>query len=131
MDTEIHSVRMRSWSWGRRRSISATSRQPVRRSDRCWRKRKAVHVPDRAGQLVVRAKVGRAAASGSVEVYEQAVHLYEERSAYNFEPFFGALDHQTLFELARVAQLLGRRGEMTAFLERAQRVGETRTLVST
>ena len=81
------------------------------------------------GQLVVRAKVGLATANASVEVYEQAAHLYDERSTYNFEPFFGALDHQTLFELARVAQLLGRRGEMTAFLERAQSVGETRALV--
>jgi tetratricopeptide (TPR) repeat protein/TolB-like protein/predicted Ser/Thr protein kinase len=83
------------------------------------------------GQLVVRAKVGLAAASGSVELYEQAAHLYDERSSYNFEPFFGALDHQTLFALAGVAQLLGRSGEMTEFLARAQRVGETRVVAST
>jgi len=49
-------------------------------------------------------------------------------STYNFEPFFGALDHQTLFELARVARILGRGGEITASLERAKRVGEARAV---
>ena len=80
------------------------------------------------GQLVVRATVGLAAASGSVALYEQAAHLYDQRETYNFEPFFGALDHQALFEIARVAQMLGRASEAMAFLERSRKVGETRTL---
>ncbi len=80
------------------------------------------------GQLVVRAMVGLAAASGSVELYEQAAHLYAERNTYNFEPFFGALDHQALFEIARVAQILGRSSEAIALLERGRKVGETRSL---
>jgi tetratricopeptide (TPR) repeat protein len=80
------------------------------------------------GQLVVRATVGLAVAGRSVELYEQAAHLYDERKTYNFEPFFGALEHQALFEIARVAQILGRGRDAIAFLERSRKVGETRTL---
>ena len=80
------------------------------------------------GQLVVRATAGLAAAGRSLELYEQAVHLYNERKTYNFEPFFGALEHQTLFELARLAQILGRISDASAFVERSRKVGETRTL---
>ena len=80
------------------------------------------------GQLVVRATVGLAVVSTSIALYEQAAHLYSVHSEYNFEPFFGALDHQTLFELARVAQILGRDQEAAAFLTRAQGLGETRTV---
>jgi eukaryotic-like serine/threonine-protein kinase len=81
------------------------------------------------GQLVVRAMAGLAAVTSSVDLYEQAGQLYGDRETYNFEPFFGALDHQTLFELARVADLLGRKDEAAAFLARAQQAGETGTLV--
>jgi tetratricopeptide (TPR) repeat protein len=81
------------------------------------------------GQLVVRAMAGLAAVTTSVGRYEQAAHLYNARETYNFEPFFCALDHQTLFELARVAQLLGREDEAIAFLARARQSGETGALV--
>jgi hypothetical protein len=54
--------------------------------------------------------------------------LYEQRNTYNFEPFFGTLDHQALFELACVAQILGRSSEAIAFLERSRTVGEAREL---
>jgi serine/threonine protein kinase/tetratricopeptide (TPR) repeat protein len=81
------------------------------------------------GQLVVRAMAGLAAVTTSVPLYKQAALLYTERATYNFEPFFGALDHQTLFELARVGLVLGREDEAVAFLARAQQVGETGMLV--
>lgn len=80
------------------------------------------------GQLVVRASLGLAAADGSVALYEQAARLYDGRTTYNFEPFFGALDHQALFELASVAQMLGRDSEAIAFAERSRKAGETRDL---
>jgi tetratricopeptide (TPR) repeat protein len=80
------------------------------------------------GQLVVRATVGLAAANGSAELYERAVELYETRTTFNFEPFFGALEHQTLFQLGRVAQMQGRDHQARLFLARAQQVGETRSL---
>ena len=80
------------------------------------------------GQLVVRATLGLAEEGRCVELYTQAVHLYDERHTYNFEPFFGALEHQALFEMARVAWILDRREEAIGFLERSWKVGETRTL---
>lgn len=53
----------------------------------------------------------------------EARRLFDARETYNFEPFFGALDEQTLFELAMAAHAMGQRDAARALLTRARSAG--------
>jgi TolB-like protein/Tfp pilus assembly protein PilF len=75
------------------------------------------------GHLVVQALARLAGADGRPELLTEALRLFDARDTYNFEPFFGALDEQTLFELAKAAHAMGPRGTARALLIRARRAG--------
>jgi tetratricopeptide (TPR) repeat protein len=75
------------------------------------------------GQLVVRALAGLAVANGATSLFQEACRLYDAGETYNFEPFFGALDHQSLYELARTAHALDRAEEARDLLVRARDAG--------
>jgi hypothetical protein len=80
------------------------------------------------GQLVVQAQAGLARAEGRPDLVTEGQRLFDTRERYNFEPFFGALDEQTLFELAYAARETGQAGVARAFLARAHSAGSRRTL---
>lgn len=75
------------------------------------------------GQLVVRALAGLAVTNGDVRLFQEACRLYNARETYNFEPFQGALEHQSLDELARAAQALGRPDQARELCTRARDAG--------
>jgi tetratricopeptide (TPR) repeat protein len=80
------------------------------------------------GQFVVRALAGLARARTDGVFLDEALRLFDARDRYNFEPFYGGLDDQTLFELALAALALGRRDEAEALQARAREVGSLRPL---
>jgi len=75
------------------------------------------------GHLVVQALAGLARADDRPELMTEARRLFDARETYNFEPFFGALDEQTLFELAMAAHAMGQRDAARALLTRARSAG--------
>lgn len=75
------------------------------------------------GHLVVQALAGLARADDRPELMTEARRLFDARETYNFEPFFGALDEQTLFELAAAAHAMGQRDAARVFLTRARSAG--------
>lgn len=79
------------------------------------------------GQLVVQALTGLARGENRVDVVAEAHRVFDARETYNFEPFFGALDEQTLFELTAASHMLGRIDEAQALARRARAAGSRRT----
>jgi len=75
------------------------------------------------GHLVVQALAGLARADDRPELMTEARRLFDARETYNFEPFFGALDEQTLFELAMAAHAMSQRDAARALLTRARSAG--------
>jgi serine/threonine-protein kinase len=75
------------------------------------------------GHLVVQALAGLARVDESPELMAEARRLFDARDTYNFEPFFGALDEQTLFELAAAAHSVGQLDLARALLTRARSAG--------
>ena len=82
------------------------------------------------GHLVVQALARLARADSHPELLTEALRLFDTRETYNFEPFFGALDEQTLFELAAAAHAMGQLGIARVLLTRAHRAGSRGTLES-
>jgi serine/threonine-protein kinase len=79
--------------------------------------------PRGCGHLVVQALCGLARATGDVARLDEAKQLFERRDTYNFDQFFGALDGETLLELALAADAVGRAGDAAAWLAHARRRG--------
>jgi tetratricopeptide (TPR) repeat protein len=80
------------------------------------------------GHFVVQTLCGLARATGAMIVFDDARRLFERQDTYNFGPFYGALNGDTLFELAVAAHTLGRTDEASALLARAREAGDRRTL---
>jgi tetratricopeptide (TPR) repeat protein len=80
------------------------------------------------GQLVVQALAGLARASDRPELIGEGQRLLDAGETYNFEPFFGALHDETLFELAAAAHAMGQFDSARAFLSRAHKAGSRRTI---
>jgi serine/threonine-protein kinase len=76
--------------------------------------------PRACGHFVVQALCGLARATGMPMYFEEAAGLFESREAYNFSPFYGALDEDTLAELALAAAALGRTEDATRHAARAR-----------
>lgn len=72
------------------------------------------------GHLVVRALAGMALIAGDVDLFREACRHYDERRTFNFEPFFGALDHQTLQPLSAASSACGLRDEAEDLRARAR-----------
>lgn len=75
------------------------------------------------GHLVVQALTGMARADHCVNFITEAQRVFDARETYNFEPFFGALTEQTLFELAAASFALGNIEEARGFGARARAAG--------
>jgi serine/threonine protein kinase/tetratricopeptide (TPR) repeat protein len=82
--------------------------------------------PRACGHFVVQALSGLARASGNCEYFQEARRLFESREAFNFAPFFGALDTDTLFELALAAHTSGLDDDATRLLARVREGGSFR-----
>ena len=74
--------------------------------------------PRACGHFVVQALCGLARATQDVDAYDEAVRLVQRRETYNFNRFFGALESDTLLELALAAAALGRDDEARAWSAR-------------
>ena len=81
--------------------------------------------PRGCGNLVVQALCGLTRATGDAAPLAEAKRLFESRDTYNFDQFFGALDGETVLELALAADALGRTRDAAAWLARARRSGVT------
>lgn len=79
--------------------------------------------PRGCGHLVVQALCGLARATGDAARLDEAQRLFESRETYNFDQFFGALDGETLLELALAADAVGRAGDAAVWRARARRGG--------
>jgi serine/threonine protein kinase/tetratricopeptide (TPR) repeat protein len=79
--------------------------------------------PRGCGHLVVQALCGMARATGDADWLDEAQRLFEGRDTYNFDQFFGALEGETLFELALAADSLDRHEQAAAWFARARRSG--------
>jgi eukaryotic-like serine/threonine-protein kinase len=80
------------------------------------------------GQLVVQTLAGLARAAGRPEFIGEGRRLFDAGGTYNFEPFFGALHEDTLFELGAAAHETGHLDEARALLARARGAGCRRTI---
>ena len=80
------------------------------------------------GHFVVQALCGLARASRSMLVLDEARTLFERQETYHFGTFYGALNGDTLFELAVAAHSLGRADEAHALHARAREAGDRRAL---
>jgi serine/threonine-protein kinase len=80
------------------------------------------------GQLVVQALAGLARAAGRPELIIEGQRLFDAGGTYNFEPFFGALHEETLFELGAAAHAIGHVEEARALFNRARDAGSQRAL---
>ncbi|MCA1649642.1 MAG: protein kinase [Acidobacteria bacterium] len=80
------------------------------------------------GQLVVQALAGIVRSDYQPELIAEGLRLFDAQEIYNFEPFFGALDEQTLFELAASAHAMDRRDDARMIVARARAVGSLRVL---
>ena len=80
------------------------------------------------GHVVVEALAGLARTDLDPSQFAEACSLFEGRSTFNFEPFFGMLDDLTLFDLAGTAATLGFHDEAQTLLRRAREAGSRREL---
>jgi serine/threonine-protein kinase len=80
------------------------------------------------GHLVVQALGGLARATGEGRWLDDACELFETQTDYSCEQFFGAMNDQTLFELALAAHELSRPDQARALAERAREAGSLRVL---
>jgi serine/threonine-protein kinase len=78
------------------------------------------------GHMVVQSLTGMARADHCVDLVMEAHRVFDAGESYNFEPFFGALTEQTLFELAAASFALGNIEEARGFRARAQAAGSRR-----
>ena len=76
--------------------------------------------PRACGHFVVQALCGLARATQETDPYDEAVRLVHRRETYNFNRFFGALESDTLLEVALAAAALGRDDEARAWSARVQ-----------
>ena len=83
------------------------------------------------GHLVVRALAGLAVANADPRLLEEACRLYDARETYNFEPFYGALEHESLSELGRSALALDRPGQARELFARARDAGSLQSSPAT
>jgi len=63
--------------------------------------------PRAFGHLVVQALCGLARATNDDSFFLEGQRLFEARETYNFERFYGALNEDTLSDLARAAAVFG------------------------
>jgi tetratricopeptide (TPR) repeat protein len=84
--------------------------------------------PRACGHFVVQARCGLARVSKSTALFDEARTLFERQETYNFGTFYGALNGDTLFELAVAAHVLGRTDEANALQVRAREAGSAGTL---
>ena len=82
------------------------------------------------GQLVVQALGGLARATGEGRWLDEACERFDTRQDYSFDEFLGAMNDQTLFELALAAQALSRPEQARALADRARAAGSLRVLPS-
>ncbi len=75
------------------------------------------------GHLVVQAQAGLVRASGSSELFDTALRLFEKRDAFNFSYVYGCSAGETLLELAAAALTLGRRDDAALCVAAAQQAG--------
>jgi tetratricopeptide (TPR) repeat protein len=80
------------------------------------------------GHFVVQSLAGLARATGDASHLKEAGTLFETKHLYNFEPFYGALDDETWFELALAAHVLGRDEDAQRFITHARQAGSIRSL---
>jgi len=80
------------------------------------------------GHLVVEALAGLARTDHDANQFAEACSLFEGRTMFNFEPFFGMLDDLTLFDLACTAGTLGFHDEAHTLHHRACEAGSRRVL---
>src|SRR5690606_19810338 len=74
--------------------------------------------PRATGHLAVQALCGLARATGRPTYLDEAALLFESRETFNFTQFYGVLEADTLAELARTAQALGRDAEARRWVSR-------------
>jgi tetratricopeptide (TPR) repeat protein len=84
--------------------------------------------PRGCGHFVVQALCGLARVSRSTAFFDDARTLFERQDTYNFGTFYGALNGDTLFELAVAADTLGRREEANDLAARARGAGSAGAL---
>jgi hypothetical protein len=77
---------------------------------------------------VVQALGGLARATGEVRWLDEACERFETRRDYSFDEFLGAMNDQTLFELALAADQLSRPEQARALADRAAAAGSLRVL---
>jgi tetratricopeptide (TPR) repeat protein len=82
--------------------------------------------PRACGHFVVQALCGLARATNERACLEEAGRLFESRDTFNFSRFYGALDADTLSELAHAADVLGRRDEARRWQGLAREAGTTK-----
>jgi serine/threonine-protein kinase len=75
------------------------------------------------GHLVVQALAGLARSGEGDAPFSEALRVFETRDGFNFQYFHGCCDDVTLLELARGADVVGRREEADALLRRAREAG--------
>jgi serine/threonine protein kinase/tetratricopeptide (TPR) repeat protein len=75
------------------------------------------------GHFVVQALCGLARVTESSALFDEARTLFERQETYNFGTFYGALNGDTLFELAAAARVLGRAHDADALQARAREAG--------
>jgi serine/threonine protein kinase/Tfp pilus assembly protein PilF len=83
--------------------------------------------PRACGHLMVQALAGLGR-TGDAAAFEEGLDLAQRRHTWNFELFFGCHHEQSLLELARAAQALGRNAEMQDLLARAREAGSIEPL---
>jgi serine/threonine protein kinase/cytochrome c-type biogenesis protein CcmH/NrfG len=84
--------------------------------------------PRACGHFVVQALSGLTRASRNPEFLHQATRLLESRETFNFAQFYGALDSDTLFELALGAHAVDQHDRATVLLAQARDAGSPRSL---
>ena len=81
--------------------------------------------PRASGHFVIQALCGLARATAEAACLEEAGRLFETRETFNFSPFYGAVDGNTLTELAHAAHVLGRSDEANRWQGLAREAGTT------
>jgi hypothetical protein len=79
--------------------------------------------PRACGHFVVHALCGLARATADRGPYAEACQLFQTRDAYNFDPFYGALEAETLSEVALTAAALGDGDAAQAWFARSKGEG--------
>jgi serine/threonine-protein kinase len=78
------------------------------------------------GHFVAQALGGLGRTTDNAALLDEAIRLFDTRDAYDFGPFYGAMDDQTLFELALCAAALDREDQASLLVARARAAGSLR-----